>query len=133
MKSPSKTPLFLMEVIIMLLVFSASAAVCLQVFAEAKMMSEDSRNLDRACNEAQKAAEYWQGTQGDLSKTGALLETTVSGDHIVLFYDEQWQPTTEEPTFTLQLMAEETDANISVSHKEKEIFNLKTKAVMLSE
>ena len=56
MKTRSKTPLFLMELIIMLLVFSVSAAVCLQVFSGARKISEESRKLDAAVMQAQTIA-----------------------------------------------------------------------------
>ena len=65
MRNRSKTPLFLMELVIMLLVFSVSAAVCLQVFSGARNISAESRRLDLATMEAQKAAEYWKASHGD--------------------------------------------------------------------
>ena len=57
MRTHSKTPLFLMELIIMLLVFSVSAAICLRVFTGAKKIADESRRLDAAVMMAQTAAE----------------------------------------------------------------------------
>ncbi len=60
MNSRSKTPLFLMELVIMLLVFAISAGICLKVFVEGKRISQESYELDKACMQAQRAAEFWQ-------------------------------------------------------------------------
>lgn len=64
----------LLELLIMLLVFSLAAAVCLQIFSQAAALSRQSRQLEEATVLAQNAAELLKSTLGD---TGSLnrLET----------------------------------------------------------
>ena len=52
----SKTPLALMEQVIMVLVFALAAALCLQVFLVSGQMSEKNRDTDNAVLLAQNAA-----------------------------------------------------------------------------
>lgn len=121
MKTRSKTPLFLMEFIIMLLVFSISAAVCLQVFAGAKRISDESQRLDFACMEAQKAAEYWKATHGDLAETAEQMGALPDGNSFSIFYEEEW--------LRMEFVCEETAADIAVFSGEEEIFSLECEAV----
>lgn len=61
----SKTSLQLMELLIMILVFALSAAICLQIFAKAKDISNSAARLDKAVALAQNAAEVLKLTAGD--------------------------------------------------------------------
>ena len=88
MKTRSKTPLFLMELIIMLLVFSISAAVCLQVFSGAKKISEESRKLDAAVIQAQTIAECWKASHGDLKETTEMMNV-IPAETGFKVYDEE--------------------------------------------
>ncbi len=125
MRTPSKTPLFLMEIVIMLLVFSLSAAVCLQIFVGARGISEESRRLDRAVLEAQTAAEYWKATGGDLDETAALMHTQAGNDGFSVFYEEEWMH--------LEFVCERKKADIDVLQGEEVIFSLECEAVMFGE
>ena len=53
----SKTPLALMEQVIMVLVFALAAALCLQVFSFSNQMSEKNKDIDHAVLLAQNTAE----------------------------------------------------------------------------
>ena len=66
----SKAPLVLMEQLVMLLVFALAAAVCIRAFALSERIAEDNAALDRAVQEAERAAELWKSGGGD----GAALE-----------------------------------------------------------
>lgn len=118
----SKTPLFLMEVLIMLLVFSICAAVCLQLFAGAKGISEGSKNLDMAVVHAQKAAEYWKSTHGDLKETASLMGALPDEDGFKI-YDE-------ENLLHVEFTCKDYRADIVVLQGEKEVFSLTCEAVM---
>lgn len=133
MNTRSKTPLFLMEVVIMLLVFAISASICLKVFVEGKKISEDSYNLDKACFEAQKAAEYWQNTKGDMMQTAQLLQGTLQDHKLQLCYDEDWSLTKKDAVFTLTMEMTGANADIQIEDQEKELFSLKTEAVIFGE
>ena len=53
----SKSPLALMEQVVMVLVFALAAALCLQVFVLSDQMSENNQDMDRAVLLAQNTAE----------------------------------------------------------------------------
>lgn len=73
MRERSKTSLFLMELILMTLFFSLSAAVCMRVFAYAGQTSEYSGNLSEASLLAQSAAECYKSAGGDLDGAAETL------------------------------------------------------------
>ena len=60
----SKSPLALMEQVIMVLVFALAAALCLQVFVLSDQMSEKNRDTDRAVLLAQNTAEMIKACGG---------------------------------------------------------------------
>ena len=125
MRTHSKTPLFLMELIIMLLVFSVSAAICLQVFVGARRISEESHRLDVAVMQAQTAAEYWKASHGDLEETAECMGALPEGNRFSVYYEEEW--------FRMNFVCEGTTAHIVVLNGEDEIFSLTSEAVMLDE
>ena len=89
-KRASKTSLFLMERLLVILFFSVAAAICLRVFAGAKQRSQDSVDLNAAVLAAQSAGECWKAAGGNPEKAAALLEGTVDGDAVVQYFDASW-------------------------------------------
>lgn len=122
MKTRSKTPLFLMELIIMLLVFSISAAICLQVFSGAKKISEESRKLDAALMQAQTIAECWKASYGDLEKTAEMLYVNPDESGFTVYDEENWLHT--------EVFCADDTMNITVFSGEEEIYSLICRAVM---
>lgn len=61
----SRTPLVLMEQMVMLLVFALAAALCLQVFVRSDNISKDEESLCRAAFLCQSSAEVIRGCGGD--------------------------------------------------------------------
>ena len=59
-----KASLLLMELLVMLLVFSLASALCLQVFAGAKAISQETLRRDQAVALARNAAELLKATSG---------------------------------------------------------------------
>ena len=123
MKTHSKTPLFLMELLLMLLVFSVSAAVCLQVFAGAKRISEDSRKLDAAVMHAQTAAECWKSSHGDLAVMADKLGVLPAETEFSLYDEENWLHT--------EIICDGMTAEIIVKSGETEVYSLECEAVMI--
>lgn len=70
----NKTSLQLMELLIMILVFALSTAICLQIFAKARSISNTSAQLDKAVALAQNAAEILKTTAGDTASAQALAD-----------------------------------------------------------
>ena len=67
----NKTPLVLMELVIMLLVFSVAAGLCLRAFAGAERISRTGEEDDRAVAAAQNGAELTKFYAGDLETAAA--------------------------------------------------------------
>ncbi len=114
----SKTTLFLMELMIVILMFSLCAAVCLSLFGASRTMADDSDNLNHAVILSKSAASCYKAANGDLAATaqlmyGAEAEGNVV-DTIVFYYDEQWCRTEELPEdgFYLQVQNQSEAADL---------------------
>jgi len=93
----SKSPLALMEQVVMLLVFGLAAALCLQAFAFADQMSARNRAVDRAVVECQRAAETLKAfglSEPDLNrcirKTEQVLRGQTRQGVTWVDYDKDW-------------------------------------------
>lgn len=93
-----------MELIIVVLIFALSSAICMRTFAESKLASELAGDLSNALIKVESAAECWRGTGGDAAKTAELLSLSSSGSACFVSYDKQWQPCSEgEAAYALTL------------------------------
>lgn len=75
----NKTPLVLMELVIMLLVFAVAAGLCLRAFAGAERISRTGEEDDRAVAAAQNGAELTKFYSGDLETAAAERGGTWDG------------------------------------------------------
>ena len=123
----SKTPLFLTEALMMLLVFSLVAAVCMRIFAAAREECRQSRDLSRAARWAGAAADCYQASGGDVAETCRLLGAREEAGGLQLGFDRSWEPGGEE--YLLTLTPEAGRAEIAVTRAGEVLFTLETKAV----
>ena len=79
----NKSPLALMEQVLMVLIFALAAALCLQGFVLANRISERMETQNCAVTLAQNAAEMLKYYSGDPEKTAQQLETTRDGDMLL--------------------------------------------------
>ena len=90
----SKSPLALMEQLVMVLVFALAAALCLQAFALADRMSERNEAVDRAVMECQNAAELMKAAGGDMAHAQQAASERMGGGLSQglwqVLYDEDW-------------------------------------------
>ena len=89
-----RTPLVLLELTVMLLVFSLAAVLCLQGFTWANAQSLEESQKDRALQQLQNTAE--------LLKAGQSVPES-------LLFDENWQPAEENPSFILRMIPVEQE------------------------
>lgn len=75
----SRSGLFLMEIMVVILFFSICAAVCTSVFAKASLLSEKSSQLTAAASRAANIAEIYKSCGGNIQETTRLLDDA-SGD-----------------------------------------------------
>lgn len=97
----SKTPLALMEQLVMVLVFALAAALCVQVFVLSDQTSRRSGERDRALLEAQNAAEALKS--GDEDYFAALSAVTGDGGRSIS-YDEDWRSVADASTAAYHLL-----------------------------
>ena len=90
---PTRSGLFMIELLIAVGVFTLCAAVCVGLFVRAEVMSRESADLTRAVAEARSVAECWKAAGGDFEKTAELCGGTVEQDTLVIGFDRNWEQT----------------------------------------
>ncbi|MBR5228686.1 MAG: hypothetical protein IKV96_02480 [Firmicutes bacterium] len=63
-----------MEMIIVIFFFSICAAICVSIFADARVTAEESVQLNNAVVRASNLAELYKSTDGDLTESARLLQ-----------------------------------------------------------
>lgn len=106
----SKSPLALMEQVVMVLVFALAAALCLQVFAYSSQASRHNEAIDRAVLEAQNAAETLKAAGGDMASAQNAAMAQMGGQLSQgiwsVCYDESWNVLPNEESCVYRLMAQ---------------------------
>lgn len=92
----NKAFLPLLELIIMIGIFAAAAAVCLDAFAKADGISRAARDLDCAVEAAENVAETVKYTRGDLDAAAQILSGKTRSGSVVICFDADWNPTDAE-------------------------------------
>ena len=90
----SKTPLALMEQLVMVLVFALAAALCLQVFVFSEQTSRRNRDVDQAVLLAQNTAETLKAC-GDVETAMERLGGEIEQTMWCSYYDEDLRPTSD--------------------------------------
>ena len=80
----SKTPLALMEQVIMVLVFALAAALCLRAFIFADTLSRACEERDNAVMAAQTVAETLKLCRGDFAETERTAESILENVDVIL-------------------------------------------------
>ncbi len=80
----SKASLALMELLVMVLIFSMAAALCLGAFVQADRVSRETQLQDRAVALAQSGAEALKACGGDLAQAEALLDPAPEGLYLTV-------------------------------------------------
>lgn len=79
-----------------LLLFSFSAAVCVNVFVQAKTLNTKSHELNQSVLLTQNAAECFQASRGDLYQMNGLLKGKTENNVLSVAYDSDWKTTEKE-------------------------------------
>ncbi len=116
--------MLLIEITIMLLVFALCASVCLRLFAGARNMTEDAKELSNAAMWAQSAAEVYKSSGGELSTTADILGGTISDGKVELRFDEDWQENGGAYILTV-----DENGTVCVTDGEDIIYSLSVEAV----
>ena len=126
----SKSKLFLIELIIIILFFAIASAVCMNIFAQGKVYSEKSTELTMAATLCQQAAETFKGTDGDEAAMAALLDASWDGEIMYIDYGSEFRQTTGEKQalYRMEVTFEEEEgiksAEITLSKAQEQIYSL---------
>lgn len=90
MNTRSKSGLFLIELIVVILIFSLSAATCLRLFFQSRQIAAESKNLSYASLAVQSTADCYKSSGGDIEKVAEMLGGSIVNDQLYLYYDADW-------------------------------------------
>lgn len=97
--SSSRSGLFLMELIISILFFSLAGAVCVKLFVNSHVVSQNSVELNHALEWSQNVAEAFYGCNGDIEQMQELFNSQfgncISDDpahRFILLFDDDFEP-----------------------------------------
>ncbi|SFB76084.1 hypothetical protein SAMN02910398_00662 [Butyrivibrio sp. YAB3001] len=92
-----------MEIIIAILFFSLSSAICLRLFVSAHLLSEKDENLNNALMWSQNLTESFTGCDGRLLMIKNLYPASYltqsdneSDGSIILYFDDEWNTVDDE-------------------------------------
>lgn len=89
----SRSGLFLLELMIVILFFAVTSAVCVNLFVQAHLTSTAGGELTAATREVQSAAEWLKAADGDLEKLAAQLDAKAADGRLDLYFDVGWNRT----------------------------------------
>lgn len=98
----SSTSLFLMELMISILFFAISGAVCIQLFVKAHTINELSQDKSKAVLIAQDICEYFHHSDGDKQEMlsyYSAYENTDEDNTYLLFFSQSGNPCSGENTY----------------------------------
>ncbi|MBQ8326668.1 MAG: hypothetical protein IJX86_06310 [Lachnospiraceae bacterium] len=99
MKRNSKSSLFLIELIIVILFFSIAGAVCIQLFVKSYLLGKETEGLNVCVKHSQNFAEVFNGMGGDTEEFTAFFE-----DSLITISDDSYSVyITEDDTFTTDM------------------------------
>ena len=108
--------LLLTELLIAVMFFSLTSAICLRLFVSAYESSETSAELSRAIIEAQNMAETFKASDGDLARTAEILgaeRLDIETDSLWLCFNSDWERDIENANYIALLSI--TDSSDSLS------------------
>lgn len=85
----SKNSVFLMELILVILIFSLASTVCVQIFVKACSISKETETLNNSVSICSSAAELFYGYKGSLSSIQNEIDShnySVADNGMIKFY-----------------------------------------------
>ncbi len=96
---------FLFELIVNCLLFVISAAICISLFVEGYVDSEDSNALSIAMIEASNAAEVAKSSDGNLDLIADTYQDgEIADQSYIMYYDDSWHSVASEESYKYSLV-----------------------------
>lgn len=117
-RTSSKSSLFLIELIIVILFFAVASAICVRLFAQAHLTAQEGRDLNQGVFLAESAAETFRGTDCSPETMETLLGMVPRGNEgYEAYYDENWQPQADRDSAAyLLLLTMEAGSPVATAH-----------------
>jgi len=103
----NKSPLMLMEQLLMILVFALAAAFCLQAFVLSEEISAGEERRQQAAQQAQSAVEVLKACHGEYEEAAALFGGSWKDGCWTAHFDEDWNLSTSEGVYMMKAQAVE--------------------------
>lgn len=87
---PTRSGLFMIELLIAVGVFTLCAAVCVGLFVRSEVMSRESADLTRMTAEARNVVECWKAAGGDFERAAQLCGGGGGVSALTVQYDADW-------------------------------------------
>lgn len=113
-RSRANSSVFLIELAIVILIFSLCAAITMRVFASAHQLTRESEALSRGVIAAQTVAECYKAASGDLVQTAALSGGVQDSNTVSIYYGGDWIRVQENGAYVVTLVKNGGYAEISV-------------------
>lgn len=131
----SKASLFLMELMVVILFFSISSAVCIQLFVKSHMITNTAQAQSNANMIAQNTSECFLSTDGSMGQTLPYLnEHNDSQNNISTYYNADWNICKTEEAMYMEVLTFTSDEhynymaiNISDILNEENLYNFTLK------
>ncbi|MCH5276088.1 MAG: hypothetical protein J1E65_09615 [Lachnospiraceae bacterium] len=140
---PSKSSLFLMELIISILFFSIASAVCIQLFVKAHLLNNRTQEQNQTVVWSQNLAELWRAYDGDNilisdqlrvdyeCQDSSIYLTNVAPYALVLYFNQDWELSDRDIVYHVVLSGSTYDSEsrlinseIQVSRGEELLYSL---------
>lgn len=96
----SRASLFLMELMISILFFSLSSAVCIQLFAKAHTINKTTENKSNATLIAQDISEYFHYSKGNQEQIlSYFTEYEVSEEGVLIYFTRSGNPCSKDSAY----------------------------------
>lgn len=119
-----RASLVLMEQLIMLLVFTLAAALCLRTFAQADSLSRETGHRDQAAFLAQNAAEQLKNNCGDAEAFLKDLGGFSENGRWILCYDTNGKPVSETAAYYRMVIQDRETGNDLLGSAEIYLFDI---------
>lgn len=110
-KQAKRSEIFLLELIIVILFFCVTAAICVRLFVKSHIISQDAKNLNMAVNQVTEVAEVFRlgaDMQEFVSRQFQGYEKGTEDFLYYIYYNENWEPDEkEEAVFCLTVEIQE--------------------------
>ena len=135
--SSSRSGLLLMEIIIAIMFFSLSSAICLQLFVKAHNLGQDTRELDMAVRQTSSAADILSESEHPWDTLSELYpDSDIGSPESHIYFDREFQPCGSEAScYTLNITAAPADGQTSIytiamygNEASREIYSLEVMA-----